>query len=162
MCWKPLKNICEEVVLKSSYILNACKFTKTELLHRYFLGILTADSHGSFKDIFKKFSKMTKNVFLEHFQLLLQQIHKIKHLVLKSFNYKMKRLVEVVEFMVGSLFIFFIPFHFAQFLFRKNSHKIKIKRIQKIRIMIFYPCLTLLYSLFRIFFISIQRVIYCA
>ena len=64
---KPLKNISEEVLLQSSYTLKACKFTKTELLHRYFLGILITDSHGNFKVIFKKFSKMatviSKNIF---------------------------------------------------------------------------------------------------
>ena len=64
---KPLKNISEEVLLQSSYTLEACKFTKTELLYRYVLGILTTDSNGNFKAIFKKFSKMaaviSKNTF---------------------------------------------------------------------------------------------------
>ena len=64
---EPLKNISEEVLLQSSYKLKACKFTKTELLHRYFLVILTIDSHGNFKAIFKKFSEMStvisKNTF---------------------------------------------------------------------------------------------------
>ena len=33
-------------------------------------------------------------------------------------------MVEVVEFMVGSQYIFFIPFYFGQFLFRKiNKEK---------------------------------------
>ena len=49
----------------------------------------------------------------------------------------MKRLVEVVEFIVGNQYIFFTSFHFAQVFFsgkliRKTSYKSKIKRIQKI------------------------------
>ena len=63
----PWKNISDDVLLQSSYTLEAGKFTKTKLLHRYFLGILTADSHGNFEAIFRKFSKMgtvfSKNTF---------------------------------------------------------------------------------------------------
>ena len=48
----------------------------------------------------------------------------------------MKKIVEVVELIVGSQYIFFTPFFSPNFfsgkLIRKNSHKIKIKRIQKL------------------------------
>ena len=51
----------------SSYMLEAFKFTKTELLHSYFSGILTTDSYNNFTATFKKFFKMTiaisKNTF---------------------------------------------------------------------------------------------------
>ena len=64
---KPLKNICGEVHLKSSYTVEAYKFTEIELLHKYFLGILTTDSSGNFAAILKKFLKMataiSKNTF---------------------------------------------------------------------------------------------------
>ena len=42
---------------------------------------------------------------------------------------------------------------------RKNSRKIKIKRIQKIRNVICDTCLPLLYSLFRIFSISAHELL---
>ena len=42
----------------------------------------------------------------------------------KSFNYKMKRIVEDVELIVGSQHMFFTPFYSTQFLFRKiNKEK---------------------------------------
>ena len=49
---------------------------------------------------------------------------KIKSSILKSVNCKMNELAEVVEFIVGSQYIFFTPFYFTQFLFRKiNKEK---------------------------------------
>ena len=70
---KSLNNIYNVVYFQSSYTLEPGKFTKTELLHRYFPGILTKDSHGNFTVIFEKSFKMataiSKNTFFpEHLQ----------------------------------------------------------------------------------------------
>ena len=59
-----------------------------------------------------------------------------------------------------SLLLFISPNFFSWKLIRKSCHKIKIKRIQKLWNIIYYACLPLLYSLFRIFFTSIPRAIY--
>ena len=71
-----MNNIYKIVYFQSSYTLEPCKFTKTELLHRYFPGILTTDSHDNFTVIFKKFlmaTAISKNTFFpEHLQWLLQ------------------------------------------------------------------------------------------
>ena len=49
---------------------------------------------------------------------------KIKSSILKSVNCKMNGLAEVVEFIVGSQYIFFTPFYLTQFIFRKiNKEK---------------------------------------
>ena len=52
-------------------MLEPYKFTKAELLHRYFSDILTTDSHGNFTVVFKIFLKVataiSKNTFIpEH------------------------------------------------------------------------------------------------
>ena len=101
---KPLDNIYKVVHFQSSYTLEPSKFTKTELLYRYFSGILTTDSHGNFTYIFMTFLQMataiSKNTFFpEHLRWLPQQILKIKLSILKSFK-KNEEMVEVVQFMV--------------------------------------------------------------
>ena len=60
-----------------------------------------------------------------------------------------------------SSILFNLPNFFSEKLMRKNSRKIKIKRVQKIWNIICSSCLHLWYSLFRIFFINVFRVVYC-
>ena len=56
-----------EQCLESSSFSAKLHANLTELLRKYFLGILTTDSHGNFTVIFKKFLKMatviSKNTF---------------------------------------------------------------------------------------------------
>ena len=65
---KTLEQYLYKVVhFHSSYALEPCKFTKTELFHRYFLAILTTVLHGNLTVIFNIFLKMapaiSKNTF---------------------------------------------------------------------------------------------------
>ena len=123
---KPLKNIFELIHFLSNYKLKAWKFTKTELLHKYFSGILTSDLCGSFTVVLNKFLKTapaisSNTIFPEHLQWLLPYILKIKPSILKSLK-KNKETCRCCG--VYSIKPIYLPFYFAQFLFRKiNKEK---------------------------------------
>ena len=133
---KPLKNIFELIHFLSNYKLKAWKFTKTELLHKYFSGILTSDLYGNFTVVLNKFLKTTaaisrNTIFPEHLQWLLPYILKIKPSILKSLKKNKETCRCCGVYRIKPIYLpFYLPNFFSGKLIRKNNHKIKIKRIQ--------------------------------
>ena len=161
---KSLNNICNVVYFQSNYTTEPCKFTKIELYHRYFLGILT--THSKFTVILKIFLKIatavSKNTFFQNNSIdFFSKYLKLNFSFNKNWKHWYKLWSLRYKTNTFSLLHFILPNFLSGNLTRKNSRKIKIKRIKNVWNIIYDTCLPLLYSFFRIFFISAPKIVYC-